>query len=64
MKVINKESFGIFFKEYFLHLEDDDGSLSEICVEKNVWENYNIGDTYDISENSLYNFSKKSWWMK
>ena len=50
MKIYYKESWGFwFFKRYSFYVEDELEGLTEIIVDKKTWENYNIGDIYEIS---------------
>ena len=64
MRIINKEYYGLIFKRYFFHLEDHDDSLTEISVERNIWDDYEIGDSYDVDNSVLEKLSKKSWWVQ
>jgi hypothetical protein len=50
MKIYHKDKWGFwFFKRYSFYVEDGSEGLTEILVDKNTWERYNIGDFYEIS---------------
>ena len=50
MKIYYKESWGFWiFKYYSFYVEDSNEGLTEILIDKNTWNRYNIGDTYEIS---------------
>jgi hypothetical protein len=47
MKIILKDKWGfLFFKRYSFYLEDENESLVECIVSKEVWGKYNVGDKY------------------
>ena len=50
MKIYFKESWGFWiFKYYSFYVEDSNEGLTEILIDKNTWNRYNIGDYYEIS---------------
>lgn len=49
MKIYYKESWGFWiFKRYSFYVQDEFEGLTEYIVDKNTWNRYNIGDTYEI----------------
>jgi len=47
MRIIHKDCWGIWiFKRYTFILENEEESLTEIVVSKDVWEKYNVGDQF------------------
>jgi hypothetical protein len=47
-KVVYKEAWGFWiFKRYLMIVEDENESLTEIPVDKETFNSYNIGDTYE-----------------
>jgi hypothetical protein len=50
MKIYHKDVWGFWvFKRYSLYLEDGDGGLTEIVVDKKTFNKYTLGDVYEIS---------------
>ena len=50
MKIYYKETWGFWiFKRYSFYVQDEQEGLTEILVDKNTWQSYDIGDTYEIS---------------
>lgn len=50
MKIYYKETWGFWiFKRYSFYVRDEQEGLTEILVDKNTWQSYDIGDTYEIS---------------
>jgi hypothetical protein len=50
MKIYFKETWGFwFFKRYSFYVQDEQEGLTEILVDKNTWQSYDIGDPYEIS---------------
>jgi hypothetical protein len=49
MKIYHKESWGFWiFTRYSFYTEDEWGGLTEVLVDKDTWNRYNIGDKYEI----------------
>jgi hypothetical protein len=49
MKIVYKDKWGFwFFVRYNFILEDEDESLTELTVPKDVWLKFNVGDCYDF----------------
>jgi hypothetical protein len=49
MKIYHKDKWGFWiFTRYSFFLEDESEGLVEFTVNKNTWNNYNIGDYYEI----------------
>ena len=49
MKIYHKDYWGFWFlKRYSLYVEDENESLTEILVDKETWEFYNVGDIYRL----------------
>jgi hypothetical protein len=50
MRIYHKDSWGFWvFKRFSFFIEDEDGGLTEITVDKNTWVRYAVGDIYEIS---------------
>jgi hypothetical protein len=48
MKIIHKDKWNFWpFKRYSFYLESKDESLIEVSVSKQVWEKFNIGDSFN-----------------
>jgi hypothetical protein len=48
MKIYHKDVWRfLFFKRYSFYVEDENQSLTEIEVDKNTWDLYNVGDVYE-----------------
>ena len=48
MRIYYKDTWGFWFlKYYYIMVEDDNGFLTEIKVEKDEWNYYNVGDIYE-----------------
>jgi hypothetical protein len=55
MKIIHKDYWGFWiFKRYSFILENEEESLTEIVVKKEVWEKWNVGDLYDPHYETFY----------
>ena len=47
-KIIHKDAWGFWiFTRYSMILEDENEGLTEVLVDKQTFNNYNIGDTYE-----------------
>jgi hypothetical protein len=47
MKIYHKDVWSFWiFKRYSIYIEDEFHSLTEVLVDKQTWERYNIGDIY------------------
>jgi hypothetical protein len=47
VKIYYKDVWGVWlFKRYCFYVEDESGGLTEIIVDKIVWNQYNVGDIY------------------
>jgi hypothetical protein len=49
MKIYHKDKWGfLFFYRYSFYVEDEKEGLIELIVDEKTWNNYNIGDYYEI----------------
>ena len=48
LKIIHKDECGFWiFKRYSFIIEDQDEGLTEVVVDKQTYDGYNIGDKYE-----------------
>lgn len=61
MKIIHKDKWGFWiFTRYSFILEDENESITEIVVDKNKWQKYNIGDYMDSHYKQFYKNDKQN----
>lgn len=59
MKIIHKDKWGFwFFKRYTFILEDEEESLTEIVVKRDVWLRFDVGDYYDAHYHQFYKYDQ------
>jgi hypothetical protein len=59
MKIIHKDKWGFwFFVRYNFIVEDDDESLTELTVSKDLWLRFNVGDYYDPLYDQYYKYDQ------
>ncbi len=47
MKIYHKDAWGFWFlKRYSFYVESEEQSLTEITVDRDTWNMYNVGDIY------------------
>jgi hypothetical protein len=60
MKIIHKDKWGFWPLQWYTFIvEDNDGGLTELDIEKDIWVQYNVGDYFDNQHyNQFYKHDK------
>jgi len=57
-QIIHKDKWGFWkFTKYFFYVEDDNGRITEVYVDKKTWTQFNIGDYRDSVYGWFYSYN-------
>jgi hypothetical protein len=61
MKIILKDKWGFwFFKRYSFYMEDESESITEVLVNKDIWEKFGVGDYFDTHYHQFFKYDKRN----
>lgn len=61
MKIIHKDRVGFWFLvRYSFILEDEDEGLTEMVVNKQTWQRFDVGDYYDTHYGQFFKYDNST----
>jgi hypothetical protein len=60
-RIVHKDKRGFWiFTKYYFYIEDKDEGLTEVFVDKQTWEEFDVGDYQDPVYKWFYSYRNKN----